>query len=105
MVPLGSKSLYGIPGRPDSEIGDSFPALMNHALRVDGEINLFQSIELKASRLVRDPLVLHGNLLIPSHNDRSPRVFAKISTLSRRTECVEENFQLLRDRDSHQRRL
>ena len=85
------------PGRPDSEIGNSIPLLMIDALWVNGEVKFLQTRELGAGGLIGDPLVLHSNFLIPSHDSANPWMSPKISTFSRRAECIEDDLQLLSD--------
>ncbi len=97
---VGIEIAISDPCRSDSHIGDSLPVLMTHALWINGEVNRRQTLKLRASGLISDPLVLHGDFLLPSHNNGNLRTSTQVLAFSRAAKCIEYNFEPVSDSNS-----
>src|ERR1700733_8658160 len=102
---VGIEITISDPCRSDSHVGDSLPVLMGHALGVDGEVHGLQSLKLRTGRLISDPLVLHGDFLVPSHDNADIRTLAQVLAFSRSAKSIEYYLEPISHGDSDQRRL
>src|SRR5271170_7670747 len=93
------------PFRPNEKIRDSRPLLALDAAGPSREINLLRTCELFTLGLDREIFILHRGLALPANDHGDSRICLKVWIFPRRLHSVEDNLELWRNRDPHQRGL